>query len=53
MLCLEFDREELYAPTMTMLRNNIFLALACALVVGAIIILASRAIARLLGGISA
>ena len=51
-LCLEFDREELYAPIMTMLRNNIFLALACALVVGAIIILASRAIARLLGGIS-
>ena len=51
-LCLEFDREELYAPIMTMLRNNIFLALACAMVVGAIIILASRAIARLLGGIS-
>jgi methyl-accepting chemotaxis protein len=51
-LCLEFDRAELYAPITTMLRNNVFLALACALAVGVIIVLAARAIVRLLGGLS-
>ena len=51
-LCLEVDRDEVYAATRAMLNNSMLLTLASALVVGLIIILAARAIARLLKGIS-
>ena len=45
-LCLEVDRDEAYETTRAMLNNSILLTLASALVVGLIIILAARAIAR-------
>ena len=51
-LCLEVDRDEVYTPTRVMLSNSMLLTLASALVVALIIILAARAIARLLKGIS-
>lgn len=51
-LCLEIDRDEVYTATRVMLGNSMMLTLASALIVGLIIILAARAIARLLRGIS-
>ena len=51
-LCLEVDRDEVYTATREMLGQSMLLTLASALVVGLIIILAARAIAHLLRGIS-
>ena len=51
-LCLEFDREEIFNPIQVMLSNSMLLTLASALVVGLIIFLAARAIARMLKGLS-
>ena len=51
-LCLEFDREEIFTPTRIMLNNSMLLTVVSAILVGLIIFLAARAIARLLKGIS-
>ena len=51
-LCVEFDREEIFSPVRDMLGNSALLTLGCALLVGFIIFWVVRGIVRLLGGIS-
>ncbi|QCC86278.1 methyl-accepting chemotaxis protein [Desulfovibrio desulfuricans] len=51
-LCLEFDREEIFNPINVMLSNSMLLTLVSTLAVGLIIFFAARAIARMLKGIS-
>ncbi|SDF85747.1 methyl-accepting chemotaxis protein [Desulfovibrio legallii] len=51
-LCVEFDRAEIFSPVRAMLSNSALLTLGCVLLVGGIIFLAVRGMVRLLGGIS-
>ena len=51
-LCVEFDRGEIFKPTSDLLTNASLLTLACALIVGAMIFFSARGIVRMVGGIS-
>ena len=51
-LCVEFDRGEIFKPISDLLTNASLLTLACALIVGTMIFFSARGIVRMLGGIS-
>ncbi|WP_308583590.1 methyl-accepting chemotaxis protein [uncultured Desulfovibrio sp.] len=51
-LCVEFDRGEIFKPTSDLLTNASLLTLACALIVGTMIFFSARGIVRMVGGIS-
>ena len=51
-LCVEFDRGEIFKRISDLLTNASLLTLACALIVGAMIFFSARGIARMVGGIS-
>ena len=51
-LCVEFDRGEIFKPISDLLANASLLTLACALIVGTVIFFSARGIVRMLGGIS-
>ena len=51
-LCVEFDRSEIFKPISDLLTNASLLTLACALIVGAMIFFSARGIVRMLRGIS-
>ena len=51
-LCVEFDRGEIFKPISDLLTNASLLTLACALIVGTMIFFSARGIVRMVGGIS-
>ena len=51
-LCVEFDRGEIFSPIRQLLANASLLTLACAVIVGVIIFFSARSIVRMLSGIS-
>ena len=51
-ICVEFDRGEIFKPISDLLANASLLTLVCALIVGTMIFISARGIVRLLGGIS-
>ena len=51
-LCVEFDRGEIFKPISDLLANASLLTLACALIVGTMIFFSARGIVRMVGGIS-
>ena len=51
-LCVEFDRGEIFKPIGDLLTNASLLTLACALIVGTMIFFSARGIVRMVGGIS-
>ena len=51
-LCVEFDRGEIFKPISDLLTNASLITLACALIVGAVIFFSAHGIVRMLGGIS-
>ena len=51
-ICVEFDRGEIFKPISDLLANASLLTLACALIVGTVIFFSARGIVRMLGGIS-
>jgi len=51
-LCVEFDRGEIFEPIRKLLTNASMLTLACVFIVGAIIFFSARGIVRMLSGIS-
>ncbi len=51
-ICVEFDRGEIFKPISDLLANASLLTLVCALIVGTMIFISARGIVRMLGGIS-
>ena len=51
-ICVEFDRGEIFKPISDLLTNASLLTLVCALIVGTMIFISARGIVRMLGGIS-
>ena len=51
-ICVEFDRGEIFKPISDLLTNASLLTLICALIVGTMIFISARGIVRMLGGIS-
>ena len=51
-ICVEFDRGEIFKPISDLLNNASLLTLICALIVGTMIFISARGIVRMLGGIS-
>jgi len=51
-LCVEFDRGEIFKPIRDLLANASLITLTCALIVGVVIFFSARGIVRMLGGIS-
>ncbi len=51
-LCVEFDRGEIFKPISDLLTNASLLTLVCALIVGTMIFFSARGIVRMVGGIS-
>ncbi|MBO4336324.1 MAG: cache domain-containing protein, partial [Desulfovibrio sp.] len=51
-LCVEVDKEEILTPTHNLLRNVGLLALLVALVIGGMILITARGIARMTGGLA-
>ena len=51
-ICVEFDRGEIFKPISDLLTNASLLTLVCALIVGTMIFISAHGIVRMLGGIS-
>ena len=51
-ICVEFDRGEIFKPISDLLTNASLLTLVCALIVGTTIFISARGIVRMVGGIS-
>ena len=51
-ICVEFDRGEIFKPISDLLTNASLLTLVCALIVGITIFISARGIVRMVGGIS-